>query len=145
MEDIRCRRDGIRTKEEVLTRFLCRGDKAPCRRFISGDGGIRTVCFRRLTFQTDLIDRQGQVLTVVITIDHNLGIRRNEGGFLLEFLFEQMDCFLHRLIKEPIDKAQSEHIPAFEDGFIIHSALAERLFGKRRECDRHNLNGLRDA
>ena len=56
-----------------------------------------------------------------------------------------MDCFLHRLIKEPIDKAQSEHIPAFEDGFIIHSALAERLFGKRRERDRHNLYGLRDA
>ena len=38
MQDIRCRRDGIRTQEEPLAGFLRRRNQSPRRRFVSGDG-----------------------------------------------------------------------------------------------------------
>ena len=71
----------------------------------------------------NLINRKREVLTIVIAIDHDFGVRSHQGGFLLEFLLQQVNRLLHRFVEEPIDQTQRKHIPAFEHRFIVHAAF----------------------
>ena len=128
----------------MLAGFLCRRDKSPSRRFITGDRGIATGLFAGgIGFiQVNLHDIERKVLAVVIAVHHHLRVRRDESRFFLELVFQQVDCFLHRLVEQPVDKTEREHVTALEDGFIIHPAVFQRLFGQRRQSHRHDLYRL---
>ena len=147
MQDVSRRRDRIRTEEQVLACFLCRCYQPECRCSIAGDGSVAAWLTSRTcrTRQTNLVHRQSQVLAVVITIDHHLGVRCNESRFLLELVLQQMNGFIHRFVKEPIDKTEGEHVTALQDGLIVHAGLLERLFGQRCQRHRNYLHGLWDA
>ena len=92
-----------------------------------------------------LLHVEGEVLTVVVTIDHHFGVRSHERRFLLELLFEKMNRFLHRFVEQPVDQTERKHIPAFEHGFVVHTGVFECLFGQRGKGYRHNLHALRDS
>ena len=92
-----------------------------------------------------LVDGKRKVLAVVVAIDYDFRVRRDECRLFLELVFEQVNSLLHRFVKEPVDEAEREHVAALEDGLIIHARVLECLFGQRRQGYRHNLYGLRDA
>ena len=90
-----------------------------------------------------LIDRERQILSVVIAIRQHFDVIRNELRLLSKLLFEEMDCFVNRSVEEPANDAQCKHIAGLEDRLIIESAIFECFFGEGSECNRHNLNRFR--
>ena len=72
------------------------------------------------TLYSDLVHREGQILSVVIAVHHHFGVRSNESRFLLELILQQMNGFVHRFVEEPADESQRKHITALEHGFVIH-------------------------
>ena len=85
-------------------------------------------------------DRQCKILPVVETVHQDLGIRRNKGGFLLEFSLKEADGFVNRAVEEPANHAESEHIARLENGFVVQPRVFERFFGKGGQMDGDNLH-----
>ena len=79
----------------------------------------------RMAVQMNLGDIERKVLTVVIAIDHHFGVRSDERGFLFEFVLQQVNRLVHRFIEQPADEAQSEHVTALEDGFVVHTGFRQ--------------------
>ena len=93
----------------------------------------------------NLIHIQGKILTVVVAVHEYLGVGGDEGGFLLELAFQEMDGFIHRAVEEPADESECEHVARLEDRFVVQSRLFERVFGELRQAHGHYLHGLRYA
>ena len=147
VQDVGGRRDGIATQEEVLAGLLGCGDQSPCGGLVTGNRRITAVGLWLLVvgIQVNLVDRECQVLAVIIAIDEHLGVRGYQGRFLLKLILQQVDGLVHRFVEQPAYQSQRKHVAALEHRLVVHAGVFQCLFGQRGQRQGYDLYALRDA
>ena len=145
MHDIRGGCDRIGAEEQAFAGFLSSGNQSPRRGFVAGDGCVGAMLLLGGGSETYLIDAECEVVAVIVAVGQHFHVRCDEGRFLGELAFEEVNSFVNRPVEQPADDTQGEHVSRLEHGFVVYAAVLERLFGQVRQCHRHNLYRLRQT
>ena len=100
------------------------GQPSVCRRCAVGDPSeIRRGSVGNGTgvVHDDLPDIEGEVLSVVVSVHEDLGIRFDECGFLGELAFEEVYGAVDGSVEEPAYESEREHVAGLEHGLVVQS------------------------
>ena len=92
-----------------------------------------------------LLDVHRQVLAVVVAVGQHFHVRRDQGGFLLELVLQEMDGVVNGAVEEPAHQTQREHVLRADDGFVVETRVFQALFRERRQRHGNDLHRLFQA
>ena len=81
-------------------------------------------------------------MAIVVASLNHLDITLGDGGFLGEFLTQEIVHQIQVAVEEPTNQSQSEHVTALEDGLIVHPAVSQTVFHHRRQGALHHTVGV---
>ena len=118
MENVGCRGDRITAEEERTSALLRSHNQAPCGCGVAVHVGVNTWAD---VVALDAVgrNRSVDVVSVVITGLHHLGISLENRRFLGKLVFELAQSAFERTVEEPADKAEGKHIFATENRFEV--------------------------
>ena len=133
------RGDRVAAEEQWAAALFRSHNEAPSGGFVAIDVGVDAgLC----SIALDAVgrNRSVNVVTVVITALHHLGVGFVDGGFLGKLVLEHVKRAFERAVEEPAHKAERKHIAALEGSFVVETTVGECCLDERSHRHFHYLS-----
>ena len=134
LKNTRGRSDGVRTAEKGQPGFLRCGEKAPGDSLIAGNVAVSPLLCGLDGLNGVGIRNRLHVGRIVDSVLNYLLVGLNHLGMLLcKLLLQIEEDGFQRSVEDVAGYAEGKHILAFQNGFLVHSAVLQALL--RHSCD----------
>ena len=142
MQDVGGGGDGVGAEEELETCLLGGGYQAVGRSLVACDVHIAAGHFRGRFYAVGGGHAGVHVVAVVEAGLHHLDVVFGDGGFLGEFLAQEVGHQVKVAVEEPAHQAKGKHVAALEHRLVVHAAVGQTVFHHLGDGACHHAVGV---